>query len=169
MKGAYLKEALKRRRGKTKLIHNICNKYENKEEHLITMLQEVQKISGYLSENDIEILSEETLLSESYIYGVATFYTGFRFEKPGKHIIQMCKGTPCHIFGGENFLTRLEYKLGIKRGETTADGLFTLEKTGCVGCCALAPVVRIDKDYFGGKRLDEAMKLIDKIISEASL
>ncbi len=111
---------------------------------LIPVLQDVQEDFGYLSEEAVEELARLMGISANEIYGVATFYTQFRFSPPGRHKIQSCQGTACHVRGGRMILNELERRLGITAGQTTADGQFDLERVACLGCCALAPVIAID-------------------------
>ena len=110
----------------------------------IPVLQDVQEAFGYLSEEVIEELARLMGISGNEIYGVATFYAQFRFSPPGRHRIQSCQGTACHVRGGRKILEELEHRLGITAGQTTADGQFDLERLACLGCCALAPVVAVD-------------------------
>ena len=116
---------------------------------IIIMLQAVQEKFGYLSRNTITNISTQLRTPEIDIYGVATFYEQFRFTKPGKHLIKVCEGTACHVKGGAAITETIERELGIGPGETTADGLFSLERVACLGCCALAPVIVIDEEIFG--------------------
>jgi NADH-quinone oxidoreductase subunit E len=125
-------------------IKDILKRHPVNRGSLIPVLQDVQEDFGYLSEEAIEELAELMGISANEIYGVATFYTQFRFSPPGRHNIQSCQGTACHVRGGRQILTDLEQRLGINAGQTTADGQFDLERVACVGCCALAPVVAVD-------------------------
>ncbi|MHC4322927.1 MAG: NADH-quinone oxidoreductase subunit NuoE [Planctomycetota bacterium] len=111
---------------------------------LIPVLQDVQEHFGYLSEEAVDELARLMGISANEIYGVATFYTQFRFNPPGRHRIQSCQGTACHVRGGRQVHNELEQRLGITAGQTTADGNFDLERVACLGCCALAPVVAVD-------------------------
>jgi NADH-quinone oxidoreductase subunit E len=104
----------------------------------------MQEEFGYLSEEAIGQLERLMNISANEIYGVATFYTQFRFSPPGEHTIRVCQGTACHVRGGYLILKQLQRHLGIKAGQTTADGKFDLERVACLGCCALAPVVAVD-------------------------
>jgi NADH-quinone oxidoreductase subunit E len=111
---------------------------------LIPVLQDIQKEFGYLSQDVIDELERRMGISANEIYGVATFYTQFRFSPPGEHTVVSCQGTACHVRGGLQLLKELEQRLGITAGQTTADGKFDLERVACLGCCALAPVVAVD-------------------------
>ena len=112
--------------------------------NVIPLLQKTQELRGFLSNEDMRDIARVTGKSPAEIYGVATFYAQFRFQPPGRHIIKVCHGTACHVQGADSLDTMLEMKLGVKAGETTADGEFTVEKVACLGCCSLAPVVMID-------------------------
>jgi len=111
---------------------------------LIPALQDIQQRYGYLSAQAIDELSKATGVSVNEIYGVATFYTQFRFSPPGEHTVRVCEGTACHVRGGRQILDKVEQQLEIKAGQTTEDGRFSLERVACLGCCALAPVVVVD-------------------------
>lgn len=113
---------------------------------LIPSLQKIQNEYGYLPENLLKVLSKEIKTTINDIYGVASFYTRFRFTKPAKHNIKVCLGTACHVRGGENILETFERDLGVKVGEKTSDEEFELQRVACVGCCALAPVVVVDEE-----------------------
>jgi NADH:ubiquinone oxidoreductase subunit E len=128
---------------------------------LITVLQRVQEKIGYLPEDAMTRIAERMSLSLSNVYGVASFYKHFHFKPRGKNIVKVCMGTACHVRGAKAVLTEMEQKLGIKEGDTAKDLSVTLETVGCVGCCALAPVVTInDKDLFG----ELTPKMVDDII-----
>jgi NADH:ubiquinone oxidoreductase subunit E len=129
---------------------------------LIAVLQRVQEKIGYLPEEAMTMIAERMSLSLNNVYGVASFYKHFHFKPRGKNIVKVCMGTACHVRGGKAVLTEMEQKLGIKEGETTKDLSVTLETVGCVGCCALAPVVTInDKDLFG----ELTPRMVEDIIS----
>lgn len=122
------------------------NAHYSEEGSLIPLLQKAQEEDGYISPEKIEQIAEYLKMTESLVYGVASFYSQFRFIPPGKHSISVCLGTACHVNGGETLLDNLERDLEIKPGECTADKKFDLNRVACLGCCALAPVVRIDED-----------------------
>jgi NADH-quinone oxidoreductase subunit E len=122
----------------------ILERYPANHGSLIPVLQDIQEDFGYLSEEAVEELARLMDISANEIYGVATFYTQFRFNPPGRHTIQSCQGTACHVRGGRQILNELEQRLGITAGQTTADGQFDLQRVACLGCCALAPVVAVD-------------------------
>ncbi|MCX8063588.1 MAG: NAD(P)H-dependent oxidoreductase subunit E, partial [Candidatus Hydrogenedentes bacterium] len=92
----------------------------------------------------VERLAEYLDVSPSEVYGVASFYTQFKFNPPGKHIIQVCQGTACHVRGSKMLIDVVKQDLGIEPGQTTSDGEYSLERVACIGCCALAPAVVVD-------------------------
>ncbi|XQP55042.1 MAG: NAD(P)H-dependent oxidoreductase subunit E [Mycoplasmoidaceae bacterium] len=111
-------------------------------------LQEAQANFGYLSREAMRMIADEFNTTTSEIYSIATFYTQFTFTKKGKYVITVCLGTACYVKGSAKVLEKFEQILGIKLGETTEDGMFTLASARCVGCCGLAPVTMInDKVY----------------------
>ena len=125
-------------------IEELVESYPKGRDGLIPILQGVQSQEGYLSEESVEAVAQATGVSINEIFGVATFYTQFRFRPPGEHSICVCQGTACHVRGSGQVLKEFEQRLGVRAGETTADGKFDLETVACVGCCALSPVVVID-------------------------
>lgn len=129
---------------------------------LIPILQQVQEACGYVSTEAVDEIGAFTGVSPGEIFGVASFYAHFRFTKPGKHTIRVCRGTACHVRGSNRILERMEHELKVKAGETTADGLFSLERIACFGCCALAPVVVVDKDVHGRMSSIKARRLLTR-------
>jgi NADH-quinone oxidoreductase subunit E len=115
----------------------------------IPLLQEIQRQKGYIPEILLEAVSGETGIPVSDLFGVATFYSQFRFTPSGEHLIKLCKGTACHVAGADILLSSIKGELGIDEGDTTEDGVFTLEVVACLGCCSLAPVVMIDDTAYG--------------------
>lgn len=144
-------------------IKKIVRKYNSKFENLISILQEIQRKYGYLPEKVFSFVAENLGLTESEIYGVATFYNQFKFTESGKHQIQVCMGTACHVKGGDSLLDAVKTTLGISYGETTGDGMFSLNRVACLGCCALAPVVTIDGEVHGKMTQSELLSLINKL------
>jgi NADH-quinone oxidoreductase subunit E len=129
---------------------------------LIPILQGLQESYGYVSPDAVDEIAAFTGVSPSEIFGVASFFAQFRFTKPGKHTVKVCLGTACHVRGSDRILGLVERQLKIKDGETTADGLFSLERVACFGCCALAPVVVVDKDVHGRMSSTKTQKLLKK-------
>jgi len=123
--------------------------YGSIEGSLITVLQKAQEIYGYLPREVLEYISAAMSIKISRIYGVATFYTQFRFEPVGKYLIMLCMGTACHVNGAKGIEDALCDELGIADGGTTQDGLFTLNNVACIGCCSLSPVMMINGETYG--------------------
>jgi len=134
--------------------------YKGERGALIPILQEVQESLGYLSPEAISHLAKFLRISESEIFGVASFYAQFRFTRPGEHSIKVCLGTACHVRGGERILETVERELGIKPGGTTKDYKFSLERVACFGSCALAPVVVMDKEVHGRMTSAKAKEIL---------
>ncbi len=124
-------------------------RFNNDKENLIMILQAIQAQYNYLPPPALAYLSEKIEVPLSRIYGVATFYSTFSLEPRGKNIISICLGTACHVRGAGRVLDRIEDTLHVENGETTEDGLFTLESVRCIGCCSLGPVVKINEDVYG--------------------
>ena len=116
-------------------------------ESLIPLLQNIQENQGYLSKEAVSMAAETLQLPASKIYGVATFYNQFRFEPTGKYHILVCRGPACHVLGSATVLEKLEKELKCKAGQTTRDGLFSIEVVACIGACGLAPVININGTF----------------------
>jgi len=143
-------------------LSKIFEKYAKKRENVIPLLQDVQGKYGYLSKENLIFVSKYLEVPTSNIYGVATFYNQFRLKPLGKHIVRVCRGTACHVKGSDKILAKFESELNIKAGETTEDGLFTIETVACVGACSIAPVVTIDDEFYGRLQQKEVPELIAK-------
>ncbi|MBQ7502829.1 NAD(P)H-dependent oxidoreductase subunit E [bacterium] len=113
------------------------------------VLQEAQHIFGYLPLEVLKYISEHIGVPVAELYGVATFYSQFSITPKGKHRVSVCLGTACYVRGAPKVLDKVCEELKVKIGETTADGLFTLDATRCLGCCGMAPVMMIDDDVYG--------------------
>ena len=145
-----------------KSINEVLDDTQGQRGVLIAVLQRIQEKVGYLPEDAMKMIAERLDLSLSQAYGVASFYKHFHFKPRGKKIVKVCMGTACHVRGGKAVLTEIEQKLGIKEGETTEDRAVTLETVGCVGCCALAPVLTVnDQDLYG----ELTPKMVEDIIA----
>ena len=132
-----------------KKVAAIINKYNADKEQLIPILQDTQAEFHYLPKEALTQVSDTTGVPLSRVYSVATFFKAFSLKPRGKHLINVCLGTACHVRGASKVLEQLERSLNASRGETTSDFKFTLETVNCMGCCALGPVVNIDGEYFG--------------------
>lgn len=142
----------------------VLSAYHGKRGVLIPVLQETQEIYGYLSEEVLRKVSQKLRMSPAEVYGVATFYSQFRLAPMGRHIIQICLGTACHVRGGAKVLEAVEKELGIKDGQTTSDGRFSLEIVACIGACGLAPVVSINGDVHGRLTSEVVAEILEKYI-----
>lgn len=141
---------------------SVLEKASGLREDLIPILQQVQEVEGFISPESIALISRILRISENEIYGVATFYAQFRFHPPGEHHIAICMGTACHVRGGAQLSAALEHRIGITRGETTPDGKYDYETVACLGCCALAPVVRIDDKIYSQMSVLKLRKVLDE-------
>ncbi|MBU0996987.1 MAG: NAD(P)H-dependent oxidoreductase subunit E [Firmicutes bacterium] len=132
------------------LLDMILNKYPAQEDSLIEILLEFQdaKSSHFISEAEVKQIASYLQISEAKVCSVISFYTFFRTEQKGQHIIQVCRGVPCHVTADINIVKIIEKELGIKVDETTENKKFTLEYTSCLGLCDKAPVMRIDDKIY---------------------
>lgn len=135
---AHLQEAA------VKQVHAICDKYIGEKTPLIMILSDIQKEFGYVPLEVQEIVSERTGISVAEIYGVVTFYSFFSLKPKGKYVIGVCLGTACYVKGAQQIIDQFSEILGIQPGETTEDGLFTIDALRCIGACAAAPAVTIN-------------------------
>lgn len=133
---------------------------------LVSILQRLQETYGYLHENVIDMLAKRIDIPVGKIIATASFYAQFRFEPTGKYVIKVCHGTACHISGAPRLTDTLEDELGIKEKETTSDGLFTLERVACLGCCSLAPAMMINERVYGSLTPDKIVKIIESYRKE---
>lgn len=123
----------------------ILSSYEGKRHELIPILQQVQAEFGYLPEEVMLEIAEYIGVPESRVYAVASFYAQFRFSPVGRNRVMVCRGTACHVRGAPRILEEVKRELGVQEGETTPDLEYTLETVACIGCCALAPCVMINR------------------------
>jgi len=143
-------------------IQSILEKHPGaRRDSLIPILQEVQEKDGYLSREAIVRIGAHLGLPASKIFGVATFYNQFRFQPQGRFHIQVCRGTACHVKGSARVLDAIEQALEVASGQTTRDGMFSLEVVACMGACGLAPVINVNGDFFAGVAPDEVKKILD--------
>jgi len=145
---------------------DILEEYSQESSSLIPLLQETQERLGYLPKKVMERIAEYIDIPESKVYGVATFYSQFRFEPLGDHLIKACHGTACHVSGAEKITETIEQELGIETGETSEDGRFTLQKVACLGSCSLAPVIMIDDTTYGNLTREKVKEIIDEYENE---
>jgi NADH-quinone oxidoreductase subunit E len=130
-------------------LNEIFSRYRGDRQELIPILQETQEQFRYLPAAAMREIARFLHIPESTAYGVSTFYAQFKLNPVGKRIIRLCRGTACHVRGAAKVQSEMEKRLGIKPGETTEDLEYTLETVACIGACALAPTMTIDKETYG--------------------
>jgi len=140
----------------------IIERWEVRKDCLIEMLHDIQEEYNYLPKDILIEVSQKLEVPLAKIFGIATFYKRFSLTPRGKHCIGVCIGTPCHAKGAPLLVEAIERHLRIKEGETTKDLKFTLEITGCVGTCGLAPVVVIDEEMYGNVTASRIKKILKK-------
>ena len=147
------------------MIQEVCQKYAPRKDNLIQILHEIQDQDPqhYISPEAVDIVAEYLKIPVNHIYGVLTFYTMYSTKPRGKNIIRLCESPPCYIKGSENMLRKMKILLGINVGETTKDGLFTLEFTSCLGVCGNAPVMMINDDVYGDLTEEKVEEIIERI------
>ncbi|MFO7734527.1 MAG: NADH-quinone oxidoreductase subunit NuoE [Candidatus Aminicenantes bacterium] len=128
-------------------IQSYIDKHDGKKDSLIAILQDIQNEHNYLPQEALRYVAKTLKVPLSDVVGVATFYRAFSLTPRGKHTCTVCLGTACHVRGGPKILDEFERRLKVRPGETTKDNTFTLETVACLGCCAIGPVVVVDKDY----------------------
>lgn len=146
-------------------LDNIIESKKDKPGALIPVLQEAQKLFGYLPEDVLKTISKGLEIPLSEVYGVATFYSQFSLEQKGKYQISVCLGTACYVKGANNIMNRFRERLSIDAGECTEDGLFSLDACRCVGACGLAPVVSINDEVYGRFTPEDVDTVIDKYLA----
>ncbi|MBS7376799.1 MAG: NAD(P)H-dependent oxidoreductase subunit E [Paludibacteraceae bacterium] len=144
----------------TDRVREICASHHNNSGELIMILHEAQSLLGYLPQEIQEVVAEQLEIPIAQVYGVVTFYSYFTMEPKGRFPISVCMGTACYVRGAEKILEELERQLEIKVGETTADGLFSLNCLRCVGACGLAPVVTIGDKVYGRLTTDKIRDIL---------
>lgn len=147
-------------------IRQKLQKFSKEPRSLIPILQFVQDRHGYLPRSFMEEIGNYLDLAPSKVYSVASFYTQFRFEPLGKHLVKICHGTACHVKGAETVTETVESELGVTMGETTEDGEFTVERVACLGCCSLAPAMMIDDTVYGNLTRDKIKNTLNDFKGE---
>ena len=148
--------------GEKEVLKKLLEKYTQDKSNLIQILNEVQEKYGYIPKLAQEEISKYLSIPMAEIYGVITFYARFSLKPKGKYNIAVCLGTACFVKGSEKVLDRVKELLKIDVGETTPDGLFSIEATRCVGACGLAPVFKVNEEVYG----KATPELVDKVIEE---
>ena len=138
----------------------IIDQYEIAPHSLIPVLQDIQEQWHYLPREGLEQVARRLELPISQVFRVATFYSAFSLQPRGRHLISVCTGTACHVRGAGRVLDGLQDMLGIEPGHTTSDNKFSLETVRCMGCCALAPVIRVNEEVFGAMTRAKVEKIL---------
>lgn len=144
-------------------LERILLAHKNNKGQLVPILQEIQELYGYLPGPALEHIARKTGISLAAVLGVATFYTQFRMTPVGKYLILLCKGTACYVSGFNPIEKAIRDYLGIESGQTTEDGLFTLETVACIGCCCLAPAMRINGRTYGRLTPNYAVSILKEL------
>jgi NADH:ubiquinone oxidoreductase subunit E len=151
-----------------KKIDKIIKSYQGNREALLMIMQDISDMYNYVPPEVIPVLVERLGVKESLIYSVATFYKTISLEPRGKYIVHVCTGTACHVRGAEKIMDALRSELHIAEGQTTDDGLFTLEAVRCIGCCASGPVITVNQETHGGLDRSSAVTVIDDYSQQVS-
>ena len=141
-------------------INEICDRYVDEPTPLMMILSDIQNEYGYIPLEVQEVVSEKTGISVAEIYGVVTFYSYFSLKPKGKYVIGCCLGTACYVKGGGQVFDKFSEVLGIKGGETTADGLFTLDALRCLGACGIAPAVSINGKVYPKVKVSDVPDIV---------
>lgn len=144
-------------------VKSIIRRYDGKKEFLICILQDIQAEYGYLPKDALTNVAERLDISLIQIYSVATFFKAFSLEPRGKHLINVCLGTACHVRGAERVSDKIKRDLGIEAGGTTKDRKFTLETVNCLGACALGPIMVLDGKYHGQMTTVKVDSILTKV------
>ncbi|MBR2906712.1 MAG: NAD(P)H-dependent oxidoreductase subunit E [Clostridia bacterium] len=147
-------------------INAICDRYADEKTPLMMILSDIQKEYGYIPLDVQEIVSKKTGISVSEIYGVVTFYSFFSLKPKGKYIVGVCLGTACYVKGAQQVLDKFSELLSIAPGETTADGMFTLDALRCIGACGIAPAVSINGKVYPKVAVSAIAGIIEELRAE---
>ena len=150
-------------------IHEIIDREACDEGSIISALEKIQQHYRYLPKEALILASQRLGVPLSQAYAVATFYNAFSLKPKGKHCLQICMGTACHVRGSPQLLDQMETKFNIKAGETTPDHLFTLETVNCLGACALGPIVVVNDEYSGQMTVQKSDALMKRLIRKEGL
>jgi len=158
----------KEKEGLSKVLAGIRGSFKGRPDNLIPMLQTVQRTLGFLPERALLEIARMTGVPAASVFGVATFYSQFRLQPVGRHIIRICTGTACHVRGSHRILHDLESHLHIEPDQTTMDRLFTLQTVACFGACALAPVVVVDESVNGRMNSSKILGIVKNLNGETA-
>jgi len=145
------------------LIEPILQEFKEQKGAVIPILQRTQEIFGYLPEDAMAEISKKSGISISQLYGVATFYAQFNLEPRGKHLIQICDGTACHVKGAPKLVQAVEEEFNLEAGSSDPDFNYTLEIVYCLGSCGLAPIALVDEQVYGNTTPDSLVKYIKEL------
>ena len=148
--------------GAVKKINEICDRYVNEKTPLMMILSDIQKEYGYIPLEVQELVSKRTGISVAEIYGVVTFYTFFSLKPKGKYVIGCCLGTACYVKGAQQIIDKFSDIIGIKPGETSEDGMFTLDALRCIGACGIAPAVTINGKVYPKLSVEDVPKIVEE-------
>ena len=143
-------------------INEICDRYANEKTPLMMILSDIQTEYGYIPVEVQELVSEKTGISVAEIYGVVTFYSFFSLKPKGKYVIGCCLGTACYVKGAQQIIDKFSEIIGIKPGETSEDGMFTLDALRCIGACGIAPAVTINGKVYPKLTVDAVPKVVEE-------
>ena len=149
--------------GKDEELEKMLWVYKQDKDNLIQILNDVQEHYGYIPVHAQKAISEYLSVPMAEIYGVITFYSRFTLKPKGKYHIAVCLGTACYVKGSQKIMDRLEERLGIKTGETSKDGKFSVEATRCVGACGLAPVFTVNGEVYGKATVQKLDQILDEL------
>jgi len=144
-------------------IKSLIESYENDRRHALRIMQDMQRIYNYVPREGLEALAERFSCPVSSLYSLATFYRALSLKPKGKNVIKVCDGTACHIRGSANLIGSIGRELDIAPGETTEDGMFSLELVNCLGSCALAPVMVVNEKYYSKVSMGQLAGIFNKI------
>jgi NADH-quinone oxidoreductase subunit E len=144
-----------------KELEDIFTRHPRKRDALLPILQELQGNPGHLTPEAMMAAAKHCRIHPVEVYGAATFYTQFKLNPVGKKTVMVCQGTACHVMGGSQVLGEIKNRLGVQPGETTEDGMFTLETVACIGACALAPTMVLDGDTHGNLKAQDVKEVLD--------
>lgn len=149
-----------------KKINEICDRYIGEKTPLMMILSDIQNEYGYIPLEVQQLVSKKTGISVAEIYGVVTFYSFFSLKPKGKYVIGCCLGTACYVKGAQQIIDKFSEILGVKPGETTADGLFTIDALRCIGACGIAPAVTINGKVYPKMTVDAVQGVVDEYLAK---
>ena len=141
----------------------IAERYRGKKGITIPLLADLQREIGYVAPEAVAFFAHELDIPAAEIFGVATFYAMFRLAPQGKHVIRLCRGTACHVQGSARIGEQVQRHLSVRDGDTTEDGVFTLQYVACLGCCSLAPVMMVDEEVYGRLTPEKAVEVLESV------